>query len=76
MPLPVVQEQELRPSFTEPQGAATTRKEEGKESSLLGNRPLPSPRSFKSLPQTQPQTHIDKESNKKPISDEGEQDPF
>ncbi|XP_058263439.1 ankyrin repeat domain-containing protein 26 isoform X7 [Hemibagrus wyckioides] len=70
VPLPVVQQQELRPSYTEPQGAATTRKEERKESSLLGNRPLPSPRSFKSLPQTQPQTHIDKESNKKPISDE------
>ncbi|KAK3526644.1 hypothetical protein QTP70_030857 [Hemibagrus guttatus] len=74
VPLPVVQEQELRPSFTEPQGAANTRKEEGKESFLLGTRPLPSPRSFKSLtstqPQPQPQIHIDKESNKKPISDE------
>ncbi|XP_060742708.1 ankyrin repeat domain-containing protein 26 [Tachysurus vachellii] len=59
-PLPGVQGQERRPSFTEPQGAANA------------TRPLPRPRSFKShtSAQPQPQTHVNKESNKKPISDE------
>ncbi|XP_053093156.1 ankyrin repeat domain-containing protein 26 isoform X3 [Pangasianodon hypophthalmus] len=74
VPLPVVREQELRTSVAETQGAANTKKEEGKESSLLGTRPLPSPRSFKPLtstqPQPQPQTHIHKESIKKPVSEE------
>ncbi|MCJ8736043.1 hypothetical protein PDJAM_G00254300 [Pangasius djambal] len=74
VPLPVVREQELHTSVAETQGAANTKKEEGKESSLLGSRPLPSPRSFKPLtstqPQPQPQTHIHKESIKKPVSEE------
>ncbi|MCI4381927.1 hypothetical protein PGIGA_G00257550 [Pangasianodon gigas] len=72
VPLPVVREQELRTSVAETQGAANTKKEEGKESSLLGTHPLPSPRSFKPLTSTQPQpqTHIHKESIKKPVSEE------
>ncbi|XP_017340864.1 ankyrin repeat domain-containing protein 26 isoform X1 [Ictalurus punctatus] len=77
LPLPVVQGQEHpRASVAETEGAANTKKEEGKESSLLRTRPLPSPRSFKTLtstqpqPQPQPQTHIHKESIKKPMSDE------
>lgn len=72
-PLPGVQRQERRPSFTEPQGAANATMKEGKEPSLLGTHPLPRPRSFKSHTsmQPQPQTHVNKESNKKPISDEG-----
>ncbi|GAA6089790.1 ankyrin repeat domain-containing protein 26 isoform X5 [Tachysurus ichikawai] len=71
-PLPGVQRQERRPSFTEPQGAANATMKEGKEPSLLGTHPLPRPRSFKSHTsmQPQPQTHVNKESNKKPISDE------
>lgn len=75
MPLPIVQEQDLHTCAAETQGAANAKNEEGKESSLLGNRPLPSPRSFKSLTSTQhqpqPQTRIHKESFKKAPSDEG-----
>lgn len=76
VPLPVVREQELHTSVAETQGAANTKKEEGKESSLLGTRPLPSPRSFKPLtrtpPQPEPKTRIHKESIKQSVSDEGE----
>ncbi|XP_047675761.1 ankyrin repeat domain-containing protein 26 isoform X9 [Tachysurus fulvidraco] len=70
-PLPGVQGQERRPSFTEPQGAANATMKEGIEPSLLGTRPLPRPRSFKSHTSTQPQpqTHVNKESDR-PISDE------
>lgn len=74
VPLPVVREQEPHTCVAETQKAANTKKEEGKESSHVGTRPLPSPRSFKSFTSTQiqPQTRIPMESIKKPISDEGE----
>ncbi|XP_060770671.1 ankyrin repeat domain-containing protein 26 isoform X3 [Neoarius graeffei] len=74
VPLPVVREQELYTSVAETQRAANTKKEEGKESSLLGTRPLPSPRSFKPLTSTplqpEPQTCTHKESIKQSMSDE------
>lgn len=78
VPLPVVREQELYTSVAETQRAANTKKEEGKESSLLGTRPLPSPRSFKPLTSTplqpEPQTCTHKESIKQSMSDEGERE--
>lgn len=74
-PPPVLQEQQLCPSVTEAQGASNIKKEGENESSVLGTRPLPSPRSFKPFsstqPQPQPQTRINKEPIKKPVSDEG-----
>lgn len=80
VPLPIVREQELHTSAAETQAAANAKNEEGKESSLLGNRPLPSPRSFKSLPskqhQPQPPTRIQKELFKKAMSDEGKTCPL
>lgn len=76
-PLPIVQEH-VTESVTEPQEAANTEGEEGKESFLFATRPLPSPRSFKprtsTQPKNQPQTHINKESIRKPMSDEGERE--
>lgn len=76
MSLPVVREQELHTCVAVTQEAADTNKKEGKESFLLGARPLPSPRSFKPLTSTQaqpqPQTRIHMESIKKAMSDEGE----
>ncbi|TSK13388.1 Ankyrin repeat domain-containing protein 26 [Bagarius yarrelli] len=74
LPLPDLQKQQLPSSVTEPRGTASIKKEEEKESSVLGTRPLPSPRSFKPFSitqsQPQPQTRISKESINKSVSEE------